>query len=178
MTRTTLICFTAAVLALAPAGLASAAHIDGGPGPDTLTGTPGIDTVHGLEGNDFVVGLDMKDKLIGGDGDDALWGDAWPPSASVQTAGDDTLRGDDGSDGLYGGPGDDWLHGGNERDWMFGDDGDDEFHGSWDRGAIDTILCGAGFDTVTADVNDRFMNPWGRITDPAGAGCELVNYAP
>jgi Ca2+-binding RTX toxin-like protein len=178
MTRTTLICFATAVVALAPATPVSAANIDGGPGPDTLTGTTGIDTIRGYEGNDFVVGLDMQDKLLGGEGDDALWGDAWPPSASVQTAGDDTLRGSEGNDGLYGGPGDDWLHGGPQRDWMFGNEGNDEFRTAWDSGAIDTISCGAGFDTVNADVNDRFMNPWGGLTDPASAGCEQVTYAP
>jgi Ca2+-binding RTX toxin-like protein len=178
MTRMALICFTAAVVTLASASPVSAAYIVGGPGPDALTGTTGIDTMYGHEGNDFVVGLDMKDKLIGGEGDDALWGDMWPTLASTPTPGDDALWGGDGNDGLNGGPGDDWLHGGPLRDWMFGNEGNDQFRSAWDSGAIDTISCGAGFDTVNADTNDRFMRPWGGLTDPASAGCEQVTYAP
>ena len=61
---------------------------------------------------------------------------------------------------------------------MLGSEGDDEFLASGDAGAMDTILCGAGIDVVTADTSDRFMNQWAGTTDPAGAGCEQVTYAP
>ena len=88
------------------------------------------------------------------------------------------MSGQAGNDALSGGPGDDTLVGGYERDFMHGNAGDDEFLASGDFGAIDTILCSTGFDVVTADTNDRFMNQWTGITDPAGAGCEQVFYAP
>ena len=55
---------------------------------------------------------------------------------------------------------------------MFGHEGNDQVLSAWDAVSIDAISFGAGFATATDDTNDRFMSPWGAITDPAGAGCE------
>jgi Ca2+-binding RTX toxin-like protein len=88
-----------------------AAHLDGGPGDDTLTGGSGADVLDGGQGNDM---------LIGGGGDDTLAGGA----------GNDTLIGGQGTDALKGGAGDDTFI------WNPGD-GSDSVDGN---GGADTLI--------------------------------------
>ena len=66
--------------------------------------------------------------------------------------GDDFLNGDRGSDTINGGPGNDRIFGGLDPDNVAGDDGDDRINVV--DGTVDTVDCGAGIDTVFADVVD------------------------
>jgi Ca2+-binding RTX toxin-like protein len=84
---------------------------------------------------DRVTGTPRADVLIGG-------------------AGADVLRGEGGSDTLIGGRG---------RDTLLGGAGDDTINAN--DGQADTVRCGSGFDTVTADAKDT-----------VAGGCEKVGY--
>jgi Ca2+-binding RTX toxin-like protein len=88
-----------AVCALALAGPAAAAVIDGTDQDDTLAGTSRADVIHARAGNDTV------DALAGAD---AVYGES----------GVDTLRGGDGRDQLDGGADDDVLYGGAGADTL------------------------------------------------------------
>jgi uncharacterized RDD family membrane protein YckC len=68
-----------------------------------------------------------NDTLRGGDGDDRVYGGS----------GDDTLRGGDGDDRVYGGSGDDTLYGGNGTDYL--------------NGGPDTDTCTRGQTTAGCD---------------------------
>ena len=103
-----------------------------------------------------------------------------PPTTKTGTAGPntlrgsaraDTLRGLGGNDSLYGLAGNDRLFGGSGNDRLFGGTGRDLLDGGTGNDVIsardrnrDTIRCGAGRDTVTAD----------RI-DAVARDCETVN---
>jgi CSLREA domain-containing protein len=91
----------------------------------TRIGTAGPDVLRGGLGNDTLRGLGGNDRLFGGSGNDRLFGGA----------GNDRLEGHKGRDLLEGGLGNDTIV---ARDKSF-----------------DTIRCGAGRDTVTADRNDK-----------------------
>jgi hemolysin type calcium-binding protein len=66
----------------------------------------------------------------------------------------DSIFGLGGSDRLIAGPGTDFLHGGSGRDVLDGGPGNDRIVAQYD-GARDRVLCGAGLDTVNADLLDR-----------------------
>src|SRR4051794_6574385 len=100
---------------------------------NTLPGGPGADHLFGRGGNDILKGLGGNDRLDGGAGNDRLDGGA----------GDDLLIGGPGNDRLRGGGGKDFFSGGPGRDVIYSADGIKE-----------TIDCGSGTDTVTADSND------------------------
>lgn len=99
--------------------------------PPTLTGTGRDDTLTGTSGRETIRGLGGDDVLDGGGGADTLLGG---PGADV-------LRGGGGPDSLFGGPGPDALSGG---------PGDDLLKVASD-GTQDSVSCGGGFDTVSAD---------------------------
>jgi hypothetical protein len=84
-------------------------------------------------------GTARADLLRGGAGPDTLRG----------LGGADRLFGLGGADSLFGGPGDDVLTGGAGRDVLDGGEGRDTLAAR--DGAKDTVRCGAGLDTVTAD---------------------------
>ncbi len=137
--------------------------IDGGDGSDTVnfgsgTGTKTVDlstgaatgatltsveNVAGGPGGDTIVGNDSANVENGNGGNDALSGGA----------GADTLRGGSGVNTLDGGTGEDNLIGGDSSDYIVAADG-----------FADTIDCGAGNDTVVADIDpngpavDTFTN--------------------
>jgi Ca2+-binding RTX toxin-like protein len=71
-------------------------------------------------------------------------------------AGNDRIDGRAGNDTLYGEAGNDTIIGGAGRDKIFGGAGNDTISAA-DK-AIDTIDCGAGRDSVTADRNDVVKN--------------------
>lgn len=130
------------VLAFALAGSLSAGVIDGTPRADVLRGTPKTDVVTGLGGNDRLFGYQGADRLHGGPGSDLLDGGA----------DDDRLFGDEGNDVLNGGAGADVLVAGKGRDKLSGGPGADRLYAQ--DGVRDVLTCGAGRDTVHADVVD------------------------
>jgi hypothetical protein len=133
------------------AGGRGADHLIGGPAPDTLIGAEN-DPASGeagddpFDGGDNLEGMAGNDKLVGNLGGDALRGGP----------GNDSLYGDGGSDSTDGGPGGDLLSGGSGND----------AHNSRD-GARDSVTCGPGVDTVTAD--------W---ADAIATDCESVDRGP
>jgi len=108
-----------------PSGTTSANTCKGTDGPDNITGTFSTDYIEGLAGND---------KIDGGYGDDTIWGGK----------GIDTIYGGYNSDTIYGGGGQDTILGENDADTIYAVDGE-----------VDTINCGSGTDTVTADPKDN-----------------------
>src|SRR3954447_3579211 len=115
-------------------------EITGGSGDDTIAGNAGANSLIGADGGDFVAGDAGNDTLDGAAGADTL--DGGPD--------DDTLRGGDGADQLIGGPGADLLVGGAGPDAISGGDGNDTISAA--DGVSETIDCGAGVDTVVADL--------------------------
>jgi Ca2+-binding RTX toxin-like protein len=90
-----------------------------------LSGDNSSNHLSGGAGNDTISGHGQADTLAGGAGDDVIHGGA----------GNDRIVGGPGRDTVYGGPGDD--------------------HVSVRDGDIDIVYCGAGNDTVTADLADH-----------------------
>ena len=83
----------------------------------------------------------------------------------------DTLRGLGGNDSLYGLAGNDRLYGGSGNDRLFGGTGRDMLDGGPGNDTIsardktrDTIKCGAGRDTVTADRTDTVARDCERVS--------------
>jgi hypothetical protein len=103
-------------------------------GPVSRIGTARADTLRGTALGDLLRGLGGNDRLYGGAGNDRL----------------------------YGGAGNDRLDGGTGRDLLEGGSGNDTFVAR-DR-ARDTIRCGLGRDTVTADRIDRVARDCERVT--------------
>ena len=73
------------------------AHVDGGPGQDTL---------HGSDQNDHMLGGDGADTLMAAAGDDVLWGGAGNDHI-ISGSGNDTIYPGQGKDQVNAGPGDD-----------------------------------------------------------------------
>lgn len=126
------------LVAMAAAGLvaatpAVAAIKIGTNGNNTLVGSARADLLSGLAGNDTLRGLAGADNLSGGKGAD-------------------TLKGGPGNDSLDGGPGNDTLDGGVGVDHVLGGPGRDTIKVR--DGVRDFVGCGAGVDTVIADLLD------------------------
>lgn len=166
---------------------ANLAIFDGGPGTDTVDyvsfsntpsvknvtldddatndGTPGVsdyDQIHpSVEdiGNDEFYANDPRDMM----GDDTLYGSAARNTIRGKDGNDD-IFGLGGADQLFGGDGADELTGGAGADKLDGGDGDDAVAAA--DGEVDTIVCGLGIDTVTADSTDQFTD----------SSCESVTY--
>ncbi|WP_445150286.1 hypothetical protein [Baekduia sp. Peel2402] len=148
-----------------------------GPCANVIRGTRDDDVLRGTAFPDRLVGNDGNDLLKGGAADDCLEGGA---GADVLDGGDgnDRLSGSSGRDRLIGGKGDDKLVGGKGNDRLSGGSGNDTLspgagHDAIDGGAgndtinsvdgvRETVICGAGKDTVRADRRDRLR------------GCEKV----
>lgn len=160
--------------------------ISGGAGSDDLSGMEGDDTLRGLEGLDSISPGAGRDIVDGGTNIDTVvyfsgpspvavnLADALPdgpvaePDAPLRgiervvgTRGDDVLVGDGSSNRLSGVLGRDRIDGGPAGDVLDGSFGDDILGAN--DGARDDVLCGQGFDTVTADLEDQ-----------PGADCESV----
>ena len=136
----------------------SGSMLDGGTGSDTADyGHAVVEMVMDLRegrveserGADRLRGIE---NLTGGSVDDAVRGNG-KPNVLIGAQGSDTLAGRGGNDLVRGGPGDDTLIGGGGRDRLFGGGGNDVVLSR--DGVRDTIKCGSGFDTVTADRGDR-----------------------
>ena len=136
-------------------------------------GRPGEgDDVHGVER------LIVSDggRFTGTDGNDYIkLAQVGSPGELIGGNGDDDLNGGDGTDKLDGGPGNDHLDGGFGDDTIVGGPGQDRISGDlaagdcgpiWCKypygndtidardGEVDSIVCGAGTDTVLADAGD------------------------
>ena len=102
--------------------------------PGALAGATGADTAEFGEAADDLAGEQGNDTLSAGGGDDIVNGDE----------GNDTLDGGAGNDRITGGSGTDQITAGAGADTIFAADGLEE-----------TIDCGEGNDTITADVQDK-----------------------
>jgi uncharacterized repeat protein (TIGR01451 family) len=153
---------------------------DGGPSADTFNGGGGFDAVDyssrsepvsvsldgiandGAAGEGDNVGTDMEDAF-GGSGDDTFSGNA-SSNLFVGGPGADTLDGGGGDDILLGGPGADTLTGGPGVDLIDGGEDNDSVQSR--DGEADDVDCGAGLDSVVADLADSTLN------------CESVHRGP
>jgi Ca2+-binding RTX toxin-like protein len=154
-----------ALALLLASGVAWAVNKIGTDGPDTLRGTNGDDNLLGKGGsNDELHSLNGRDNLLGGEGKDCL---LCVTRQFRFFAGDKNLVGGPGNDFVWSGKGADNVVGGEGNDLM-PDDGDREFSkdrfsgGPGDdvidvlqhRSARDRVVCGGGFDRVSANSKD------------------------
>jgi Ca2+-binding RTX toxin-like protein len=143
--------------------------LDGGPGDDVIYGGRGNDQyIYGQDGNDQLYGESGHEKILGGNGDDLVDGgraadrlEGGPGNDTIfGRAAKDALNGEDGADRLdggsgpdtlLGGEGNDELVGGSDFDYVDGGPGDDSIRvaDAWP----DTVLCGAGNDTVYVEAD-------------------------
>jgi len=162
-------------------------EVRGGEGDDRLEGGYGDDLLVGEAGDDVLVGGVGADTMRGGDGVDTVTYDDFrnvPVSVTFDGAANDgtateadnvgvdvenatggpngdSLTGDARANLLVGLAGNDKIDGGEGADALDGGDGDDTITSR--DGSADGVTCGAGNDTVVADV-----------TDTVGADCENV----
>jgi Ca2+-binding RTX toxin-like protein len=116
-------------------------NITGGSGGDELSGGPGANTLSGGGGDDVIVGEANPDPSGPGGNDTILGG-----------TGDDALNGGDGNNLIVGNDGDDMIEGGSGTDSVDAGAGDDQLDTL--DGVVDSVNCGAGFDSGQADTVD------------------------
>lgn len=102
--------------------------------PGAFAGSSGADTAEFGDGTDDLAGEQGNDTLSAG-------------------GGDDLVDGNEGNDSLDGGAGNDRLNGGTGTDTIAAGAGDDTVLAA--DGLEETIDCGEGNDTVTADAQDK-----------------------
>lgn len=136
---------------------------NGTPGADRLTGSAFGDVLIGFAGNDQLAGLGGGDCVLGDQGDDRLDGGDGNDDVRGE-AGNDVVRGGAGDDALTGGPGRDSLDGGAGNDTLDGGPGPDRFRAGAGNDVInsadghaETVNCGPGRDSVTADRTDKLV---------------------
>ena len=119
--------------------------VEPGPAEDkvkyTISDIPGA--FAGSSGADVAEFADANDDLAGEQGNDTLSGGG----------GDDIVDGNEGNDTLDGGAGNDKMNGGTGTDTINGGAGDDTIRTA--DGLEETIDCGEGNDTITADAQDK-----------------------
>jgi len=135
-------------------------RLNGDAGANTITGTELTETIRGFSGNDVIRGGGAIDCLIGDIGDDQLFGGDGADRLSGG-AGNDRLSGDAGRDRLRGDSGNDRLTGGADADTFDGGPGNDTVVAA-DK-VRETVRCGTGRDTVTADRTDRVARDCERV---------------
>jgi len=129
-------------------------------------------TYIGTAGGDRIIADRGPATVNGGAGNDRL--------GATRLAGDVRLSGEGGSDRLAGNTANDFLHGGTGDDSLAGAEGDDRLDGGRGRdgisggagrdriqardGSTDTIRCGSGRDSVTADRSDRVARDCERVS--------------
>ena len=168
--------------------------VDGGEGNDTLTGNPGPDLINGGAGGDTIDGALGVNILTGGAGDDFLTTD-WDTSSDDPN--DPAIRccqgqllGGEGNDEILvdgphlanGGPGNDIMREPEGEDVTFccrgrmvGGKGSDEITGELaPTGGADTLIGGAGPDTLTAIVTDPNAEVEGSFTLKGGTGNDIL----
>lgn len=126
---------------------------EGGIGADTYSGLGGGDEIYGapLSG----ASLDAGDRLCGNDGDDIVRG----------YAGNDSLSGGEGADGIQGDSGADLMHGVGGNDQLLGGTGADQLYGNLGNDILqggdgnDRIDGGSGTDTCYGNAGtDTFIS--------------------
>jgi uncharacterized repeat protein (TIGR01451 family) len=115
------------------------------PATATHTGTNAKDTLIGTNNSDRMLGRGGDDVIRGLIGNDCLFGES----------GRDTLRGDAGRDRLDGGSDGDFLAGGSGTDTFLAGSGDDRIYAA--DGFAESVNCGTGTDTVSADATDTLI---------------------
>jgi Ca2+-binding RTX toxin-like protein len=127
-----------------------------------ITGTNIPNTIYGTMSDDNILGKDGKDNLYGNGGNDIIHGEN----------GDDFVDGGPGKDSLEGNDGNDVVQGGAGADRIDGGKGNDTLIASFALGsvsfrdyAVDTIVCGSGFDTAYISSVDG---------DSAATDCEEI----
>ena len=138
---------------------------DGGPGDDSITASNATDVIRGGEGNDTVVGEGGNDQVLGEAGNDNLDGYSGDDDVSGGP-GNDTVRGGSDADTVDGGPGTDLIEG--DATGALGSPGSDTIRSR--DGERDTVTCGFGSDSVTADEIDVIEAVECESVDKAGAG--------
>ncbi|WP_138468021.1 calcium-binding protein [Poseidonocella sp. HB161398] len=151
--------------------------LTGTAGAEYLGGGLGAVTLRGLGGDDSLDGGELRDLLEGGDGDDLLRG-----GVSVDTllggAGDDTLYGEDIPHRAWTNHGADYLDGGEGNDVLIGADTFAdyglyyefcEYCANEQPGYADTLIGGAGDDTLWMSLRDEV---WG------GEGADVFTFLP
>ncbi len=137
------------------------AHLIGAGGDDAMRAGSTADVLSGGEGTDTVaysdraapIRMDYDGRWARGGADGGREGDALDDVERILGgSGPDELMGDTGAEQLDGGPGADIIDGGDGADTLLGGDGDDVVFAQ--DGVIDTLNCGAGFDTFLRDAND------------------------
>jgi Ca2+-binding RTX toxin-like protein len=166
MRRGVLVLAGMALALVLASGVALAVTKVGTNGPDFLRGTNKADNLLGRGGNDQIFGEGGHDNLLGGPGKDfMLTGNERLAGAGdtnlVGGAGNDAVVGGFGSDNVVGNEGNDFLIGGPglhpreaPNDKLLGADGNDVFDVLNSPAAKDVVLCGRGFDRVSADRED------------------------
>jgi len=138
---------------------------DGGPGDDSITASISPDVIRGGDGNDTVDAQGGNDQVLGEAGNDKLDGNGEDDQVSGGP-GDDTVRGGGGADTVEGGPGTDLIEG--DASGIFDNVGSDTIRSR--DGERDTVTCGLGADSVTADEIDVIEAVECESVDKAGAG--------
>ena len=181
MRRVALMLAAMALALLLASGVALAVNEIGTDGPDTLRGTNRADNLLGEGGNDVLFGLGGSDNLVGGPGKDWVLGGNERRAGGgdknlLGESGNDAVLGGRGSDNMVGGAGNDLLDGFRGSDRMVGDRGNDllidgpereaftdtllggpgnDLLGAFNSPAFkDVVVCGRGFDRVTAERKD------------------------
>ena len=134
--------------------------LSGGAGDDSVRPGRGADDIHGGPGADSVAYIDAPTGVtvtLDDQPNDGGAGEGDNVHSDVENAGggpgDDHLEGTDGANRLDGGLGGaDVLDGGGGADILIGFAGDDTIRA--EDGAVDTVDCGEGTDTIQADPND------------------------
>jgi hypothetical protein len=133
----------------------------GGPGDDLLDGGPGADVLRGGDGLDivdyFVRTAGVTVDLDGGSRDDGEAGEGDSAGSDVEGIlggdGADILTGNAGSGAIFGGEGDDRIADPGGADLIEAAGGDDQVDSV--DGAVDTVECGDGDDSVRFDAGDE-----------------------
>jgi Ca2+-binding RTX toxin-like protein len=160
---------------LANPGQTATGGKSGGPEQDIIHDD--IGTLVGSNGNDVLVGNNLANQLVGvaPPGTEGVKPGPAGNDVLLSLGGNDLLLGAEGRDAEFGGEGNDVMLGAGGNDGLLGESGIDNFNsGDGDDvnlsrdGVAETISCGPGADSVTADAIDK---------EPAG-DCETVNTAP
>lgn len=128
--------------------------LDGGEGNDRLTGGAGADVLRGGLNEDTVSYADSTAAVMvdlnGGFGDGGYaTGDTYDSIENVIGSGlNDDIRGDYGTNRIYGGNGDDLLYGRSGDDLLYGDAGNDTLFAGWGTSA-EHFDGGTGNDTLS-----------------------------
>ena len=171
--------------------------ICGNAGDDYIHGAGGSDTIYGGSGDDTVLGEFHGNYLYGGDGNDNLQiasviygGNGNDSLFAGESEEPHILLGEDGDDGIHGGPGMDIISGGEGSDWLSGQGGNDTINAGPSNGNViasfgsfpqiifvsDGSVCGdAEWDFIWGgDGDDIIYGEGGHDYIWAGAGADVV----